>query len=577
MDALLSEANRLLLDGQPKSARQLFAQAIEEHDLAIPPVLHNAALCLEVQQQYEEAIAEYETIERDFPGYIRSTISRANCLRHLHQHAANLEALRSAAAADPHWPQTQFLLSAALLRLNRVDEACKAALGGFTNAAMFMARDTNHYVQAYYDPMSDSTYTCRKGSATLLDFLYSEKVPEATIFSLHQAVGESLQQAAPAKLHCRRVPPGSLPRIGYVSEYFFDSSVMAVWLPLSQHHTSRVRVTCYYLGKRKDAVTEQLEATYGADFKQMNSPEAAVHAMQRDGLDILVCLDGHTGSQLALQAAAARVAPVQIDYAGYPATTGVPEIDYKLVDGVTDPPGEHLFYSERLLRMPECFLCWQPPAPRPTGPKPTPARAGGCRLLSANNWKKCSPQFLQLADEILACLPHATLHFKTSLHDQAELLFDTFIKHNFSAGAADRVHFLPYEDDKTEHLCVTHGFDLALDPVAYNGTITTLECLWCSVPVVALRGTTHRTRVSASLLQAAGLEELVAETRVDYVRKAVSLAINRERLAKYHDTVADKLQQSPLMDYARFAQQYEDLLLGCWSSANTCKTIFYRG
>ena len=157
----------------------------------------------------------------------------------------------------------------------------------------------------------------------------------------------------------------------------------------------------------------------------------------QDGLDVLIALDGHTSSCRALALASHSLAPVQVDYLGYPASTGMDAIQYKVVDHVTDPEGApwERFYSESLLRLPRCLLCWQPPGDvTQVGPR----LPGPVRLLSANNWKKCRPSFLRLCQAVLRRCPDAELHFKSTLHEGAAGLFETAIARHFEEDVRPR-------------------------------------------------------------------------------------------------------------------------------------------
>jgi len=568
---MLERANQALLDENPAAALPLYEALVCEHDLAIAPICHNAALCLEIAQQYEDAIAAYGRVLQDVPTYVRSLLGTANCHRHLGRHDESRDWLLRARDADPSWPQAHFLLSASYLRTNQIDEACQAALLGFECSAAVHARDTEHYVQTYYDPMTPSVYTHRNGSATLLDFLYSESVPEATILALHNMFGAALTQMAlssPPRPH----PQPGRPRLGYVSEHFRHGSVMSNWLPLAEHHGDRFEVFCYHVGLSRaactaDRVTDRVAKRFGKNFKVVPGVVEAAYAIAADTLDVLISLDGHTGTQVALQVLAVKgLAPLQIDYLGYPATTGVEEVGYKIVDAVTDPPGEsEKMYTEHLLRLPGCFLCWSPLRPMTAATRGPSAHV---KLLSANNWKKCGPSFLAACAEVLRRVPDAELYFKSSLHERAEELFDAFVAERFDPDVRSRVKFLPYTEDPDEHLIQTARFDLALDSFPYSGTVTTLECLYAGVPVVTVRGLTHRGRVSASILHEIGHPELVAGDVAEYIDKAVALASDPEQLHRLKD-VRVALEGSGIMDHQAFARKFEDLLLRTWKQTNT--------
>ena len=267
MEALLSEAHRLLLEERPAEARAL----LELADLDIAPVAHNAALTHELECKFDGAIEQYEAVLRRWPHSVRSMLGLANCHRHLGDRERCLHWLHTAEGEDPMWPQTHFLLSAYHAARNELEEACDHCALGLRYAAMLQASDTLHYVQCYYDPMTPSVYTMRTGAATVLDFLYSDTAPENTVLSLHKFFAQNLMAAR----HPRPPPrPGPRPRIGYASEAFRRGSIMDCWLPLAQNHSGAVDVFAYCLGSSgpKDGFGERAAAAarmrYSTDIEQ---------------------------------------------------------------------------------------------------------------------------------------------------------------------------------------------------------------------------------------------------------------------------------------------------------------------
>ncbi|MDB5294203.1 MAG: domain/SEC-C motif domain protein, partial [Phycisphaerales bacterium] len=275
---------------------------------------------------------------------------------------------------------------------------------------------------------------------------------------------------------------------------------------------------------------------------------------------------------------ARRPAPVQVSYLGYPNTTGLSAIDYRLTDAVADPAGgdsdpaggggPDALHTEQLVRLPGGFLCYRPPPDAPD-PGPSPARASGGATVTFgcfNVMAKVTPEVMGLWAKVMLVLPNTRLVMKDrngalGFPDRQRFVRDIFAYHRV---AADRLDLLGREPDPAAHLAAYAKVDLMLDPFPYNGTTTTCEALWMGVPVIALAGTRHAGRVGASLLTAAGLPELVAPTLEAYARTAVVLARDVPRLAHLRRTLRGRLAASPLMDEAGFAAKVEGAYRDMW-------------
>src|SRR4029077_2442406 len=243
-----------------------------------------------------------------------------------------------------------------------------------------------------------------------------------------------------------------------------------------------------------------------------------------DGIDVLVDLAGHTARN-RLGVFTRKPAPVQVTWLGYPNTTGLDAMDYRLVDAVTDPVGEaDALASETLVRLEGGFLCYGAAKDAP-GPAEAPSIATGTVTFgSFNNPTKLSDATLDIWARLLDRLPQARLLLKgTPFADPAtRTLFLSRLGER--SVSAERVELLAWQANRAAHLSLYDRIDIALDPFPYNGTTTTCEALWMGVPVVTLRGDRHAARVGASLLTRVGLEALIADDEAGYVATAAALA-----------------------------------------------------
>ena len=262
---------------------------------------------------------------------------------------------------------------------------------------------------------------------------------------------------------------------------------------------------------------------------------------------------------------ARKPAPVQVTWLGYPNTTGLKAIDYRLVDAVTDPVGEaDAWASETLVRLKGGFLCYSGVR---DGPEPTSApclTTGTVTFGSFNNPAKVSTATFDAWAKLLSRLPQARLLLKgTPFGDAATrgLFLDRFGERGVPA---ERVELMAWQPDPAEHLALYHRVDVALDPFPYNGTTTTCEALWMGVPVITLRGHRHAGRVGASLLTQVGLADLIADSTEEYVEIAVALAGNPGRLDELHRLLRPRVAASPLCDESAFASKIEAAFRTMW-------------
>jgi protein O-GlcNAc transferase len=361
-------------------------------------------------------------------------------------------------------------------------------------------------------------------------------------------------------------------KVGYVSPDFRKHSVACFFEPvLTSHHREHFEVFCYSNSFARDEVTERIRRHAGQWRDIAGMPdEKAADLIRSDGIDILVDLAGHTAHNRLL-VFARKPAPVQVSWIGYPATTGLSSMDYKIVDVYTDPPGmTEEFYSETLVRLPESFLCYLPEKDSPEiGPLPAMA-TGHITFGSFNNFAKVSPESIDLWTAILKMVPGSRLVIKAkSLSDRSvrEYVLALFRQ---KAIAPELIDILEWQSSTNEHLETYNRIDISLDTFPYNGTTTTCEALWMGVPVVTLSGTTHASRVGASLLSNIGLPELIAKTSEEYVARAVHLAVSKNKLQSLRLQLRDAMAQSSLTGAKRFTANLEMCFRALWN--NWCKS-----
>jgi protein O-GlcNAc transferase len=356
-------------------------------------------------------------------------------------------------------------------------------------------------------------------------------------------------------------------RIGYISPDLRTHSVAFFIEPLlAAHDRTAFEVWCYS-DAAPDAVTGRIRARADGWREIRGQDDGAVAArIAADGIDILVDLAGHTADNRLL-VLARRPAPVQVTYCGYPGTTGLPAIDWRLTDAVADPEGyPDRHHAERLWRLPGGFLCYQPEAgaPEPGPPAFLSSPGGGITFASFNNLAKLNDRVMGLWAELLGAVPGSTLLLKSrALSDHEPRIR---LRAAFAAArvAPSRLRFAPYAASTVDHLRLYREVDVALDPFPYCGTTTTCEALWMGVPVVTLAGLRHAARVGASLLPRAGLQDLVTESERDYLERAINLARDTDRLVTLRRELRPRLAASSLTNPAILARDIEHAYREMW-------------
>jgi predicted O-linked N-acetylglucosamine transferase (SPINDLY family) len=352
-------------------------------------------------------------------------------------------------------------------------------------------------------------------------------------------------------------------RLGFVSPDFREHPVAHFLHPvLTNLDRRRFHVVCYADVPNPDAWTARLQAAADGWRSLLGMSHAQAAAQIRaDRIDVLVDLAGHTARN-RLMAFARKPAPVQVTHFGYPNTTGLPTMDYRITDALADPPGATAhWHTEELLRLPEIAWCYEPGDSPEVGPLPA-LQAGHVTFGSLNNPPKVTPEVVAVWARVLRAVPGSRLLLLASAAGQA----NNQVREAFAANgiAPDRLEFLGRQA-RDGYLRAYHRIDLALDPFPYNGGVTTCDALWMGVPVVALAGNAYVSRQGVSLLSCVGLGAWVAATPAEYVAQAVRRATDPEALAQVRQGLRQRVRESPVGDGARYTRHLEAALLAAWA------------
>jgi protein O-GlcNAc transferase len=403
-------------------------------------------------------------------------------------------------------------------------------------------------------------------SSYLMALQSSDRISPEEIEAATREWGSRFSLEHPASAQSSMRPGTDHPerlRVGFISGDLRTHSVAHFFEPiLSARDRSAFSYVLYSNFHLQDEVTQRLRA-YADDWRDIwqLTDDALIELIRTDRIDILVDLSGHTASN-RLAVFARRAAPVQVSYLGYPASTGLVTMDYRITDAVTDPPvPADAWHCERLLRLPDSQWCFRPFG-TPAVPGPLPAReAGFVTFGSFNNLTKASDTLLRCWVRILVKLP--TAHLRLTRVRSAQRATEIIALFGQSGVSPERIECVPYAN-APPYGQQFQGVDIALDNYPYNGVTTTCESLYVGVPVVSLHGRNCVSRSGLSLLGTLGLGELAASTPEQYVDIAVALGSDLSRLEQLRASLRARFEQSSLREEKRFAANFEELLRAAW-------------
>ncbi len=353
--------------------------------------------------------------------------------------------------------------------------------------------------------------------------------------------------------------------VGYLSNNFRDHPLAHLLFGIfSLHDRSRFRINCYSLGPEDDSNYRKQVQQNCDKFVDLSdvSHSAAARAIYADEVDILVDLSGHTKGN-RMEICALRPAPIQIRYLGLAGTTGADFFDYLLTDKIVTPPAHRLHYTENFVYLPHCY---QANAYRQSYGDQIKAEdesrppADPFIFCSFNQDYKIEPVMFACWMQILRRVPNGILWLMV----RSQTARDNLRREAQNRGIdPDRLVFVERQS-KAEHLARLKSAGLALDTRVVNGAATTSDALWAGVPVITLAGGHFASRMSASILTAIGLPELIAHSIEEYEALAVQTALEPDRLTGLRRKLAQNRLTEPLFDTPRFTSSLERAFTRMW-------------
>ena len=574
--ALYYRAAALRLMGAREEALQSLDLALQSKRGYVEALVMRGEVLLEVKRP-TEALASFDEALR-LDGNVAATFnSRGNGLLALGRPAEAVLAYDESLRLDPNNAAVHANRAHALAQdESRIEEA----LAGYARALQ-LDPDRAYAAGAVFHAQSaraDWTVTVPEASRERIVASVLAGKPVCAPFAFLSVTDDAAAQLACASgfaRHQGHIDPPPKPsrrhghpriRVAYVSADLREHAVTYLLTgSLERHDRQRFEVYGVSLGPREASLAgERVRKSFDRfiDAGQSSDREIA-QLLQSLEVDIAVDLTGYTkGSRPQIFAHGA--APIQVNYLGYPGTTGAPFTDYLIADDFVIPPGKQHHYSEAIVYLPHCFQAND--HQRPIAQRSLSRAAAGLPENSFvfccfNNTHKINSSMFDSWMRMLTRVPASVLWLLGDASDAGANLRREAANRGVDAG---RLVFAP-RLDYAEHLDRLKLADLFLDTLPFNAGATASDALWAGTPVLTQAGDAFAARMAGSLLRAAGLPELITESAADYEGKASELAQSPEKIRGLRHRLAENRATTPLFDTDRFTRHLEAAYTGMWA------------
>ncbi|HTW93458.1 MAG TPA: tetratricopeptide repeat protein [Tepidisphaeraceae bacterium] len=503
--------------------------------------LNNLGVALRDKKQFGRAIECFERAINLQPGFVMAHVNLGNALHETEKIDQAIATYRRALSLGKDNTAILRKLGRALKDTGELDEV----LACYRRAMELQPDD----VQLHDDFLVVLNYHWKSTAQTFLG--------EARKWNLRHAA----PLARHIQDHANDQDPHRQLRIGYVSCDFLNHASALFLLPLLRHHDrGQFHITCFSDVAKGTELTERMRSHVDSWHNTHKLSDEELAALVRaEKIDILVDLKLHTGGNRMLLFAR-KPAPVQVTWLGYPGTSGMETIDYRLTDPYLDPPGQNdENYTERSVRLPHTFWCYDPLSQESVGPLPS-ASSGLVTFGCLNVFAKVNEGVLAAFGKILSAVSGSHLLLLAPEGASRRRILENLQGRGI---AADRVQFVGIQS-QPDYLRTYHRIDIALDPFPCGGHTTSLDSMWMGVPVVTLSGPTPMGRATVSQLSNLGLTELIGRDVEDYVRIARELAGDVPRMKELRETLRGRMEKSALMDAQGFARAMEGVYRSVW-------------
>ncbi len=554
------------------------ALACNDRALTINPqcieALINQGRILGELKRYEDALRAYANALALYPECIEALVSRGGMLSELGRYDDAICDYDKALAIDPECLDALVNRGRILGELRRFEDAARnyeKALSLDPGLPYLPGIAAHYRLQCCeWGPLEQdrakfaADVAARERVVPFINLVFSRSPAEQ--LSCAQSYAAREHPVPPEPLWRGEVYAHDRIRLAYVSADFRAHPTSYLLAGAVEHHDKRrFETVAISFGPDDESETRGRIMRAFQRFVDVRRESAAgiARLMREMEVDIAVDLMGFTtGSRTGIFAA--RAAPLQVNYLGYPGTTGSGYFDYIIADRTVIPEAHRSYYSEQIVVLPDCYL--PNDSARRIGAR-TPARseaglpAAGFVFACFNNSYKFSPETFAIWMRLLEAVAGSVLW----LPENNPAAIRNLRREAKARGiAAERVVFAPYLVSAEEHLARLRLADLFLDTLPFNAHTTACDALWATVPVITCLGTTFAGRVAASALHAIGMSELITLSLDDYETLALRLARDPGSLAALKAKLAANRQTHPLFDTQRFTRQLETAFHTMW-------------
>jgi len=537
--------------------------------------LNNLGVVCRRQGLFEEASSCFERVLKLNPSNADAWSNLASLSISLGKFEAAVQAANQATKYAPAHAQGFDNLSFALFRTNQLalaEQASRRALeleprmaNAWNNLGQILQRQSRlaDASDAYLHALEIDKSMSIAHANLLFCMHFDDRWSAQQIFASHSQWGKSFEGPILSKAHKFRrvtVPAGKRPRVAFISPDLCSHPVAMFLRPLiSNWPHERMELGFYASVKRPDITTQWFKqhSDFWSDILSLNDEQAAQHIAD-DEVDVLIDLSGHTGDS-RLKVLAYRPSACQMSWLGYFDTTGMQSVQYLIADPICVSPQMESFFTEKVLRLPDDFVCFDPPADAPPISALPAISNGYITFGSQNQLAKVTDAVLQLWAKVMLQTPNSKLLFQAqAFNDPAvqQRYVQRFAQLGIQSSRIDFLTSMPRERILLNYCNV----DISLDPFPCAGGTTTCESLWMGVPVVTLLGDRFGGRHSASHLSNVGLSQLIAQDSEQYLKIISDLCTDLPALAKLRAGLRDQMKASPMCDGSRFARNFCDVI-----------------
>lgn len=493
--------------------------------------------------RYSEAIDISKECIKHFPRSFRAHDNIGACYDLINEFEEAYEYNLKAKALNPNDPSIYANMASTLKNLGRLDESIAT-------------------IKKALELAPERAWTF---SNLILTMFYTASVTPEELAKTSRQFGETLADSLIRNRPFKNERNASRKlRIGYLSPDFRNHAVHYFLSPIYLCDKENFEIFAYSKVEVEDQITAKIKKYFDhwRDIKHIGD-DAAADLIEQDKIDILVDPAGHTAGN-GLMIFARKPAPIQVTWLGFPASTGMKAMDYRITDAYAEPPGmTEQFNTETLWRLPDIFCAYSPRENSPAVIDHPPFEDNGHVTFGCfNNFTKVTNPVLETWAKILQNVPDSLLLLEIAGIQSDKIKKEVEERLKQHGLPMDRIILEPR---KPENQYVLYNkIDIALDPFPANGGTTSMDTLWMGVPFVALAGRHFGSRMGVTLLTNAGLPELIAQNTDEYVSIATNLAKDKDRLRSMRHNLRDRVATSPLMNQEKFVRNMEDAYRQMW-------------